>query len=507
MKRTAILIMVLTFLSQIFGFLRDVVLAYYYGASSITDAYLISMTIPGVLFIIVGAGISTGYIPMYNRVISEYDSKRALLFTNNLINITLIICSIIIVFGLVFTDQIVKVFASGFSGKTLALAVDFTKINLFSLYFVALLYIAKPYLQLHGSYTAPALIALPLSVVTMISTFLSAKMDSIIILALGGVIAAALQLIFLIPLMYKKGYRYSFFFNINEKYTKRLAIITVPLIIGISVDQINKLIDKTLASQIVEGGISALNYAHKIDVFIQMLVVTSISTVLFPQISKLAAEKKYNSLKIYTLKAVNTIALLVIPASVGVIFFSQSIVKFMFGRGEFDNSALEITSDALFYYSIGMIGFGLKQILSEVFYAIQDSKTPMYNGMIGILINIILNFILSRFMGIGGLALATSISALFTTTLLMYSLRKKMGPFGLRLLIFSIIKITLISIFVALIAKIIFIFLLNMFSENVSLIISAVIGVILYFSMVYIGKIDGFNLLINGIVKKIKKKR
>jgi putative peptidoglycan lipid II flippase len=172
MKKIAILIMLITIFSKIFGFARDLTLSYFYGASNISDAYLISLTIPSVIFSFIGIGISTGYIPILSHIERVNGVKEGNRFTNNIINIMLILCTVIIILGSVFTEQIVKVFASGFVGETLVLAVKFTKLSLFGIYFTGMISILTGYLQLKGNYTIPALIGFPLNIFIIISIFL-----------------------------------------------------------------------------------------------------------------------------------------------------------------------------------------------------------------------------------------------------------------------------------------------------------------------------------------------
>lgn len=138
--------------------------------------------------------------------------------------------------------------------------------------------------------------------------------------------------------------------------------------IGVSVNQINVLVDRTLASSIAVGGISALNYASRLNGFVQGMFVTTISSVMYPMISKMAAQNNMNGLKKSVSEAINIISLLVIPATVGAMVFAEPVVKLLFGRGAFDPQAISMTSDALFFYSMGMIGFGLREVLSSAFF-------------------------------------------------------------------------------------------------------------------------------------------
>ena len=169
MKKTALLVMIITILSKILGFGREIILSYVYGASAVTDAYLISQTIPSVIFSFISVGIATGFIPFYSRILNEQGQLKANKYTNNLSSALLLLSSIIVVIVLLFTQPIVKIFASGFSGETLELAVGFTRISVFGVYFTALLNIFAGYLRIHDNYIIPALVGLPMNLLIIAS--------------------------------------------------------------------------------------------------------------------------------------------------------------------------------------------------------------------------------------------------------------------------------------------------------------------------------------------------
>lgn len=502
MKKTAIILMFITILSKIFGFTREIALSYFYGASNMSDAFLISLTIPSVIFSFIGTGISTGYIPMYSKIEQKYGEKEGNRYTNNLVNILLILCTAMIIFGLLFTDKIVKIFASGFTGETLALAVQFTRISLVGIYFTALISVFSAFLRIKGNYAIPALVGFPMNFFIIIAIFLSSK-TNILVLSIGSVIATASQLALLIPFVHKKGYRYGAVLDVKDKYIKKMVCIALPIILGVSANQINVLVDRTLASIIAVGGISALNYASRLNGFVQGMFVTTVSSVMYPMISKMAAQNNMNGLKKSVSEAINIISLLVIPATVGAMVFAEPIVKLLFGRGAFDPQAISMTSDALFYYSIGMIGFGLREVLSNAFYSLQDTKTPMVNGAIAMGMNIILNIILSKFLGIGGLALATSISAIFCTGLLFISLRKKIGAFGMKEITISFIKILLASLGMGIIANLMYSILLKNISANLSLIVSIGTGAVFYFVIIFLMKIEEVDTMVTAVKNRM----
>lgn len=502
MKKTAILLMLITIVSKIVGFGRVITLSYFYGASNISDAYLISLSIPTVIFSFVGTGISTGYVPMYSKIIQDHGEEEGNRFTNNLANILIIICTIIVIFGLIFTKPLIKMFASGFEGEALTLAIQFTKISLLGIYFTGLMNVFSSYLRLKGNYVVPALVGFPMNFITIAAIFLSSK-TNILVLVIGSVIATASQLILLVPFIHKKGYRHKLILDIKDRHIKNMAYIALPVIIGVSVNQINVLVDRTLASQIAVGGISALNYANMLNGFVQGLFVVPIATVMYPMISKMAAENNMDGLKSSVSEAINSISLLVIPATIGAMCFSEPVVKLLFGRGAFDSQAISMTSNALFYYSIGMLGFGMRDIISRAFYSLQDTKTPMINAAIAMAMNIVLNIILSKFMGIGGLALATSISAIFCTVLLFINFRKKIGPFGMKNIAISFIKVSCASIVMGVIARLLYDILIKNIGANLALIVAIIIGAVVYFVMIYFMKIDEVDSMIEAVKMKL----
>ena len=207
MKKAALLVMIITVFSKILGFGREIVLSYTYGASAITDAYLISQTIPFVIFAFIGAGIATGFIPLYNKILNEQEEGAVNRYTNNLSTVLILLSSLVVIFVLVLTEPIVRLFAQGFNVETFELAVQFTKISVFGVYFTALLSIFTGYLRIYGNYTIPATVSIPMNILVIFSLFVSTK-TNIYVIAIGSVLATASQLLLLIPFVRKTGYRY-----------------------------------------------------------------------------------------------------------------------------------------------------------------------------------------------------------------------------------------------------------------------------------------------------------
>ena len=502
-------LMMATIIAKILGFGRELVLASSYGASMYSDAYLTAMNIPLVLFTIIGTTLGTVLIPMYFEVNSDLGEKKALNFTNNVFNIVIAICIVLAILGLVFTEPLVKVFAMGFEGDTLKIAIDFTRITIIGIVFTGLSYVMTAYLQIKNNFTVPGLISVPKNIIIITSIILSVKYNPYIMIW-GTLIGIATEFIFQLPFAMKSGYKYQLYINIKDKYIKKMSWLIVPVLIGVAVNQINTMVDRTLASTLVEGSISALNYANKLNGFVMAMFITSVASVIYPMLSKLSSEDNKEKFTSSVVQSINSVILLVIPISVGAIVLATPIVKLLFQRGEFDDRATSMTAIALIMYSIGMVAFGLRDILGKVFYALQDTKTPMINGAMAMIMNIVLNIILVKYLQLAGLALATSISAIVCIFLLFGSLKKKIGYFGED----KIIKTTIKSILSAVVMGIVTYFAYNMVSnllgvgfikEAVSLVVSVGAGAITYAILIVVLKVEEVNIITSMMKKKLNK--
>lgn len=508
--KSTIGLMIITMLSKILGFIREIVLASSYGASMYSDAYLIAMNIPVVIFSIIGVTLETVLIPIYYEVCNNEKDGKSIEFINNILNIVIIICSILAILGLVFTPYIVKIFAIGFEGEAFKIAVEFTRIIILSIIFIGLSYIITTCLHIKNDFITPGIAIIPKNIIMIISIILSIKHGPYIMI-IGTLIAIIFEFIFLLIFAIKNGYKYKLYINIKDKYIKKVVILILPVIVGVAVNQVNSMIDRTLASTLVEGSISALNYANKLNGFVMALFITSVSVVIYPILSKLSSENNDEEFIDAIVQCINSVMLLVIPISVGAIVLSNPIVKILFERGAFDTNATHMTSIALIMYSIGMFAFGLRDILGKVFYALQDTKTPMINGVIAVIMNIILNIILIKYLGLAGLPLATSISAIACIFLLFNSLKKKIGYFGQD----KIINTTLKSIISAILMGIVTYFGYSLLSgilgsgfiyDTIALFGSVLLGAIVYGILIILLKVKEISTIINIINKKFNKR-
>ena len=418
-------------------------------------------------------------------------------------------CIVLAMLGFIFTEELVKVFAMGFEGQTLKVSIDFTRITIIGIVFTGLSYVMTAYLQIKNNFTVPGLASVPKNIIIIVSIILSVKYNPYIMIW-GTLIGIATEFLFQFPFAIKSGYKYQPYINMKDKYIKKMSWLIGPVLIGVAVNQINTMVDRTLASTLVEGSISALNYANKLNGFVMAMFITSVAAVIYPMLSKLSSEENKEKFISSVVQSINSVILLVIPISIGAIVLATPIVKLLFQRGEFDVRATSMTAIALIMYSIGMVAFGLRDILGKVFYALQDTKTPMINGAMAMIMNIVLNIILVKYLQLAGLALATSISAIVCIFLLFGSLKKKIGYFGQDKIIKTMIK----SILSAVVMGIVTYFIYNMISnllgvgfikEVISLVVSVGIGAVTYAILVVLLKVEEINIITSMMKKKLNK--
>ena len=497
--KAAVGLMIVTILSKIIGFAREQVLSFVYGAGMYTDIYFATMNIPNVIFAAIGAALSTTFIPLYCDINANLGEKKSLKFTNNILTIVFIICILIAILGFIFTEPLLKIFAFGFEGERLAIGVKFTKILIFSVIFIGISNVLTAYLQVKNNFTIPGLISLPQNIIVIISIILSAKYGPYVLIW-GTLIGISSQVIFQLPFAYKVGYRLKPQIDLKDSHLKKMLVLTGPVLVGVAVNQVNIMVDKNLASLLPEGSISALNFADRLNNFILALFITSIVAVVYPMLSKLSHDDNKEKFSEYIVKSSNSIILLVIPISIGAIVLSKPIVM----------SATLMTASALSMYSIGLVAYGLRDIINKVFYSLQDTKTPMINGAIAMGLNIVLNIIFVKFMGHAGLALATSLSALICTFLLFYSLRKKIGNFGQEKILITAIKSLLSAILMGICVTFAHKFIINytgsgFIGQVISIFGSVLAGVIVYGISVIILKIEEVSMIIDLLMKKIRR--
>lgn len=444
MKKTVMIFTILSGIAKIIAFARELLLAYCFGASIISDVYLVSMTLPVTLFGFISSGITSGYIPIYSTVIGKKGKAQGIDFTNKVLNTLILVCLFFIGIYYFFSEIIVKLLASGFDAKTRELAINFTNISIWAIVLTCITTVFMAFLQINNKIEITALVSVPLNIGIAVSIAIAYSTKLLIILPIGYVIACFVQMLFLTLFVHKEGFAFQLTLGIKEEYLRQFYKTLWLLTVGSSAYQINLLIDRTLATTIATGGLSIFEYGSRINDLIMGMSIIPICTALFPKMSQCAGnmgdfKEKVNEAIVFFIQTM-------LPISALVMVYSRSIVKIIYYRGAFDKKSLDLTTEVVFFYGIGLLAFALRELFSKAFYALSDTKTPLYNTTIGIVVNIVLNIVLSKIIGIGGLAFATSISAIITAAMLFKALDKRTDGLNIRKYLGQVITILVLTI-------------------------------------------------------------
>lgn len=504
MKTTAIILMIITIVSKIFGFTREIVLSYFYGTGIVADAFVIAITIPYSLFNFVTIGVSTSFIPIFSEVENESGLSHAEQFTSNLMNIIFIISLVFTVIGVLVAEPLVKLFAMGFTGEQLELSIFFVQVMFLSLFAAGYASIFRGYLQIKTDYVTPSTYGIIMNVVVIIAIVISSLLGTTS-LALGTCIAMIVQYAPFIRASRRKGYRHNWFINIRDHRIIQVLLTSIPIILGIAVSDINVIVDKSLASSIGNGGVSIMNYAAKVNSFVTGIVVLSIGAVVYPVMSKHTAENDMLGYKRTIIDAINLSSLLIIPATIGFMLYARPIINMLFKRGQFNEQDVILVGGVLFFYSIGLMGTSIMDIFSKAFYSLRDMKTPVKVSTTVVAINISFSILLSRFIGLRGLALGSSIAVLAGGTLLFFLLQKKVGSLGNTGIFKNIAKILLCSAIMGALSYTVFTLLLPRFGSNISLLIAIGVAVVVYLVLVIVMRVEGVMEFVGDVRKRMGK--
>lgn len=444
-RSSTFMLMAVIVISKLVGMARDVVLANYYGTTAVSDAYLIAVSVPTLLFYFIGHSLSTAYLPMYNKVKQAQGEAAANRYSNNLMCASLMLATVLVVLLLVFPEVVIKVFAAGFDADTTALAAKFVRISAASLYFMVIVNIWGGYLQTRENYLIPAAISLPRNAVIILSIVIAASVN-IHYLGIGLLLAYVAEFLLLLPFVLKNGYRIRPCLDCSDPQMQETIYLVAPILLGVGVSQINKIVDKSIASTLVEGGISALSYAAVLNNAVQEVAVTGIITVLFANCAAMVASGEHEKAKIKLRKTLDAMIFLLIPASVGVMVLAEPIIELLLQRGNFDQYSVTMTTSALRCYTVGLFFLAVRDALVKMFYAYQDTRISVATSIAAILVNIGLNFLFSRFWGLSGLALATSVAAILQCGALWILFHQKHQKLDNRRLISEFLQVLGISI-------------------------------------------------------------
>ncbi|WP_296143363.1 murein biosynthesis integral membrane protein MurJ [uncultured Anaerococcus sp.] len=495
-----LLLIILNLIGKLFAFGREMIFSFVYGTGPITDAFNTSTTAATLIFSVITYALSKTYIPTYEEIIKKNGEKSGDEFTNNLLNFSLFLSTLIMILGLIFAPSIVKLFAAGYSGEKLKIASLFMRAIILTIYPNIYAAILSSYLQVKGDFLTPALPFLILNVILSI-TILISKSDPKII-AIGIFLAYLVQFIVFPRAIKKVGFKRGKVRFVYDENIKKIVLLSLPTTFSMAAVYISTIVDQSFASIVAsDGGVSILNYALKILRIVSSTFIVPFQITAYPIIGKLVAEGDIKGMKEVTSKTMVKILILFVPSIIGMMVLSRPIISFVYYRGAFSYEDMIMTSDVLFYYSLYLIGPAIVDVLYLSFFSNQNTKIPTIISFVQLGINIFLDYTLSKAYGLVGLALATTFSQLAPLIIASIIYNRTYGKLDRGYILKNLAKILLAGALIGVFAS----FFYQLKPSNLWLLVTIALTGLLYLGLVYLLKVDEFDDIIDAF--KSKKKR
>lgn len=454
MARSAGIVSAFTMLSRVLGLARDVAIASVFGASMGADAFFVAFKVPNFMRRLFAEGaFAQAFVP----VLTEYKTKRSHAEVQELINSVAgtlgAILGLLTFVAVLTAPWLIMVFAPGFVDEPdkLGLAGEMLRLTFPYLLFISLTAFAGSILNSYGRFAVPAFAPVLLNICLISAALWFSPLFSqpILALAWGVLIAGVLQLILQLPFLARIGLfpkpKFSMFGPQQHEGVKQIMTLMLPALFGVSVSQINLLLDTVLASFLETGSVSWLYYSDRLVELPLGVIGIALATVILPSLSEKHAAQSPKAFSKTLDWAMRIVLLVGVPAAIALFVLAEPIITVLFQRGEFDARSVVMSAQSLRAYSVGLIAFMLIKVLAPGYFARQDTKTPVKIGIKAMVANMIFNLLLIWPLAHVGLALATSLSAFLNAGWLLLGLRKQgvfhfqpgWGLFLLRLILAS----------------------------------------------------------------------
>jgi len=424
-------IIVITAFTRVLGFAREQGLAMMFGAGPQADAFMVASTIPGMLFGTVAGAVGAAFLPVFTEYLSGDRREEAWELATGLLNAMLLASTALSALGMLLAPWLVTAIAPGFDVDTSYLSSRLLVMMFPTIVATGVFTVVAAILHTRRHFIVPALGPLVRNIILILAIYLLTADWGMTAVAGAMLAGAGVEILMVLTMASRNGLRHRWGIPWRHPGLLRVLTLSVPLMLGGLAGQAYLIIDRRLASALEPGSISALAFANRLVQLPLGLFVLAIATVLYPLFSEYASRRDHPALAHSIQFGLRLVAVITIPASVGLIVLREPIIRLLFQRGEFDARATQLTAVAVLCYGIGMLFVAANQVLVRGFHARQDMMTPLLIGGATFCVNVLSAFLLVRPLGHAGLALANSIGAISGSLLLLAGLGRALPlPYG-----------------------------------------------------------------------------
>lgn len=428
--RSTSIVASMTMLSRVCGFIRDMVIAQLFGADAQVDAFLVAFKIPNFMRRLFAEGaFSQAFVPVLAQYSESRSRDEVKQFISHMAATLGIILLAVTLLAELAAPLVVSVFSPGFIGEPLRfnLATDLLRVTFPYLFFISLTAFVSAVLNTYGRFAIPAFtpVLLNLSLIVFAVFFSPHFQEPVTALAWGVFAAGVLQLCFQLPFLHRLGLLTKPKIKWNDPGVKRVLLLMLPALFGVSVAQISLLLDTVFASFLPVGSIAWLYYSDRISSLPLGVFGVAIATVVLPHLSRKHADNDHDNYSKALDWGIRWVLLLGVPAAVGLLLLAGPLLTTLFQYGEFSISDVGMTRKSLLAFAVGVPSFMLVKVLAAAFYARQNIKTPVKYAVIALITNVTLMIILIFPLRHAGIALATSLASMLNSGLLLWGLLQR----------------------------------------------------------------------------------
>ena len=440
--RAASLVIVLFFFSRVTGLVREMIIGARFGTTAEYDAYLAAFRVPDMIFYLVAGGaLGSAFIPVFTGCLTRRQLTGAWRLFSAVSNLVLIIMTAVAAVAALLAPWLVRtVLAPGFAPWQQALTAELMRWMLIGTVIFGVSGIIMGVLNSFQHFLLPALAPILYNLSIIFAAWFLAPMYGVYGLAIGVIVGAGLHLDIQLFGLWRYKARYYRILGLRNPNVREVGRLMAPRVLGLAVVQINFWINTLLASTLVSGSLSALNYAWLLMLLPQGIIAQGVATAAFPTFAALEARGQRSELRRVFGSTLRGVLFLAIPAAVGLLVWRVPLIRLLLERGEFTTRSTALTAAALAFYSIGLIGHSAIEILARGYYVLHDTRTPVIVGIAAMALNILLSLWLRVPLALAGLALANTIATTLEMIVLALLLSRRLGGLGWPQLIATMLK-------------------------------------------------------------------
>ena len=430
MKAAGILV-IANFLSSILGYVRDIIMSSVFDMSSTTDAYNAAFTIPDLIYtVLVGGGISAAFIPVFSGYLAQKKYEDGYRMASTILNIVAIVVALVCVVGEIFTPQLLPLVVDfeNWTPEAISLTVTLTRIMFFQCFFMCLTGICMGILQSYKDFAPPSIGSVLYNLTIIgVGVLLLTLGTGIAGFSIGVVAGSIVNLIVQIIPIQKHGFKYKRVIDLDHEGVKQFFRLLGPVLVGIAVTQLNLIVNRRFASSQGEGILSNIIQAQRIMQLPINIFAYAIAMSIFPTMVEHYANKDTESYKQDLSLGIRNVTFVILPCAVGLIAIRTPLIRAIYLQGNFSKENVPTLATLLALYCCGMIGYSIRQVLLQGFYAIKETRTPVTINIFILFLNMLLTAIFVKFWGANGIAIAYGVAGIVSAVTQRRFLKKRIG--------------------------------------------------------------------------------